>query len=61
MYLNYLQILLRAVENDLQLVIQKKATKLQMTFKTFRGKNQNLLGKSIFENCPKYASVGCTR
>ena len=25
MYLNYLQILLRAVENDLQLVIQKKS------------------------------------
>ena len=54
-------ILLGGVENDFQLVIQKKATKLRVTFKTCRGKNQHLLGKLIFENWPKHASVGCTR
>ena len=37
-------ILLGTVENDFQLVVQKKATKLRVTFKTFRGKNQHLLG-----------------
>ena len=54
-------ILLGAAESDFQLVTQKKATKLRMTFKTFMEKNHRLLGKLVFENWPKCASVGCSR
>ena len=57
-------ILLGGVENNFQLVIQKESyetAKLRVTFKTCRGKNQHLLGKLIFKNWPKCASVGCTR
>ena len=41
-------ILLGAAENDFQLVIQKKATKLRVTFKTFRGRKSALIGKVDF-------------
>ena len=53
-------ILLGGLENDFQLVIQKESYETA-SFKTCRGKNQHLLGKLIFENWPKWPSVGCTR
>ena len=43
-------ILLGAEENDFQLSIHKeRRVKLRVTFETFRGKNQHLLGNLIFE------------
>ena len=54
-------ILLGAVENDFELVIQKKLRNCEWPLKPLGGKNQHLLGKLTFENLPKCASVGCTR
>ena len=55
-------ILLGAEENDFQLSIHKeRRVKLRVTFETFRGKNQHLLGNLIFEKWPKCASAECTR
>ena len=41
-------ILLGAVENNFQLVIQKNATKVRVTFKTFRRKKSAFIGKLDF-------------
>ena len=54
-------ILLGAVENFFNNLYKKKATKLRVTFKIIREENQHLLGKLIFENGSKCASVGYTR
>ena len=44
-------ILLGAEENDFQLSVHKeRRVKLRVTFETFRGKNQHLLGKLISRN-----------
>ena len=53
-------ILLGAVENDFQLVIQKESYEITSgLLKLLGGENQHSLGKLIFENWPKCASVGC--